>query len=430
MAAQSNGHVSAYARLVERLNRFRQGAAPTPTLYKILEILFSEHEAALVAQLPIQPFTLEDAARIWRVDAAAARKTLDDLTSHALVIDLENDEGNITYTVPPPMAGFFEFSMMRIRDDIDQPLLAELYHQYCTVEDDFLRVMFEGGDTQLGRIFINEHVIPPGVVVLDYERASEVVNTATHIGISLCYCRHKKQHVDEPCDAPLDICMSFNATAQGLIRHGFARQVDVAEGLDTLQIAHDHNLVQFGDNCREGVNFICNCCGCCCEALIAARRFETSHPLHTSNFMPTINLENCTGCGKCVNTCPVEAMTLVSAHDAAKPKRKKVRLNEDICLGCGVCARVCDSGAIAMQPREKRVFTPLTFAHRVVLAATERGQLQDLIFDRRDQWSHRALAAILGAILRLPPLKRALARQQIKSRFLEAMIDRAAPPVV
>ena len=42
------------------------------------------------------------------------------------------------------------------------------------------------------------------------------------------------------------------------------------------------NLVQFGENVREEVNFICN------------------------------------GCGKCVSLCPVEAMTLVSSNDPAK----------------------------------------------------------------------------------------------------------------
>ena len=51
--------------------------------------------------------------------------------------------------------------------------------------------------------------------------------------------------------------------------------------------------------------------------------------------------------------------------------------------------------------------------------ALERGKLQNLIFDNRVLWSHRALAAVLGAILKLPPLKQALARQQVKSRYLE-----------
>jgi ferredoxin len=424
MSHPSDSHAPAYTRLVERLNRFPQGAAPTNTLYKILNILFSEQEAALVAQLPIQPFTALDAAHIWKMDLAAARAELDGLASRAILVDVERDDGRVTYTVPPPMAGFFEFSMMRVRDDIDQKLLAGLYHQYCTVEDDFMRHMFEGGKTQLGRIFINEQVLPPSVTVMDYERATEVIKTASHAGISMCYCRHKMQHVGEACDAPIDICMTFNDTAQGLIRHGFARQVDHAEGLDLLQVAYEHHLVQFGDNAREQVNFICNCCGCCCEALIAARRFAPINPLHTTNFLPDINMDSCTGCGKCVNVCPVEAMALVSAHDSANPKKKKARLDEDICLGCGVCARVCAPRSITMREREPRVITPLTFAHRVVLAATERGQLQDLIFDRRTLWSHRALAALLGAVLRLPPVQRSLAQQQMKSRYVEALITK------
>ena len=38
--------------------------------------------------------------------------------------------------------------------------------------------------------------------------------------------------------------------------------------------------------------------------------------------------------------------------------------------------------------------------------------------------SHRALAAVLGVILKLPPLKQALASRQLKSRYLEALIVR------
>jgi hypothetical protein len=35
---------------------------------------------------------------------------------------------------PPPMAGFFEFSMMRLRTDVDQQVLGELFYQYMNVE--------------------------------------------------------------------------------------------------------------------------------------------------------------------------------------------------------------------------------------------------------------------------------------------------------
>jgi hypothetical protein len=54
--------------------------------------------------------------------------------------------------------------------------------------------------------------------------------------------------------------------------------------------------------------------------------------------------------------------------------------------------------------------------------AIERGTLQHLIFDNKVLWSHRALAGILGVILKLPPLKQALASTQVKSRYLETLV--------
>jgi formate hydrogenlyase subunit 6/NADH:ubiquinone oxidoreductase subunit I len=220
----------------------------------------------------------------------------------------------------------------------------------------------------------------------------------------------------------MSICMTFGGVADSLIRHDFAREVDVAEGLDLLQQAQEHHLVQFGENVRQDVAFICNCCGCCCEAMIAARRFGWLHPVHTSNFVPRIQLEECAGCGKCVNVCPVEAMTLVSANDPHRPNRRKAWLNEDICLGCGVCINVCPNQGLQMATRPERVITPLDSTHRTVVMAIERGMLQELIFDNQALASHRAMAAILGTILKLPPIKQSLASQQVKSRYLESLL--------
>jgi ferredoxin len=220
----------------------------------------------------------------------------------------------------------------------------------------------------------------------------------------------------------MDICMTFNSTAQSLTRHGYARVVDVREGMDLLQQAYERNLVQFGENARETVSFICNCCGCCCEAMIAARKFGILNPIHTSNFLPVIDENKCNGCGKCVNVCPVEAMTLVSTNDPQHPKMKKAKLDADLCLGCGVCMRSCSHEGLSLRSREERIITPVNSVHRVVMMAIERGDLQDLLFDNRVLWNHRALAAVLGVILRLPPIKQVMASQQVKSRYLEYLI--------
>jgi ferredoxin len=417
---------SIYDRLTERLNRFPQGAPPSESLFRILKVLFSEREAALVAALPIRPFSAARAAEIWKVGEAEARATLDALAGRALLLDWEGPDGT-QYVLPPPMAGFFEFSLMRVRGDVDQKVLAELFYQYLNVEEDFIRALFAGGETQLGRTFVHEPALPQAdepdaLHVLDFERASEVIRTATHRGVSLCYCRHKMEHVGKACDAPQDICMTFNTTAGSLVRHGHAREVSVAEGLELLHQAHERGLVQFGENVREQVSFICNCCGCCCEAMIAARRFAAAHPIHTTAFQPAVDATACTGCERCVRACPVEALSAVSANDPRQPKRTVARLDVERCLGCGVCVPTCRAGALKLVERGPRRLTPVNGAHRAVLMAIERGKLQNLVFDNQLLWSHRAMATLLGAILRLPPAKQLLATEQVRSRYLEKLL--------
>ncbi len=417
---------TAYAGLVERLNRFPQGAPPSDLLTRILQLLLDEREARLLSQVPIKPFGVSTAARIWGVPPAEARKTLDALAGRAILLDVQRD-GEPHYVLPPPMAGFFEFSLMRVRGDVDQAALSALYYQYLNVEDDFVRQLTRG-TTQLGRAFVDETALPAreGLTVLDWERASHVVRSAKAIGIGLCYCRHKMQHLGRACDAPLGVCMTFGGVARSLVAHGYARAADAAETLDLLAAARERGLVQFGENVRSGVGFVCNCCGCCCEAMVAARRFGPDRMVHTTRWQPAVAAETCDGCGRCVNACPVEAMTLVSANDPKRRQKRRARLELDRCLGCGVCVRACRTGSLTLVDRGERVLPPFNSVHRAVLMALERGNLQDLLFDDRSLASHRVLAAVLGSILDLPPVKRALATEQVRSRYLEALCSR--PP--
>jgi hypothetical protein len=53
--------------------------------------------------------------------------------------------------------------------------------------------------------------------------------------------------------------------------------------------------------------------------------------------------------------------------------------------------------------------------------AVERRKLQNLIFDNQLLLrSHRDLAAVLGGVLRLPPIKKAPVLEQVKPRYLQA----------
>lgn len=123
--------------------------------------------------MPIKPFTAKKASRIWKMDMDSTRKVLEELASRAILVDIEQN-GESVYALPPPMAGFFEFSLMRVRDDIDQKVLSELFYDYLNVEEDFIRELFTRGETQLGRTFVHEPVLSKenALHVLDYERAN------------------------------------------------------------------------------------------------------------------------------------------------------------------------------------------------------------------------------------------------------------------
>ena len=418
------GHLTsrdAYRNLEDRINWFTQGAAPSETLTKILRVLFTEKEAKWVAKLPIRPFTLKKAARLWGTTEAKAEKLLNHLCEKGLLVD-SYDRGIRKFVLPPPMIGFFEFSLMRTRGDIDQKYLSELFYQYINVEEDFIKDLFLGMDTKLGRVFVNEPVLMTEKTnhILDYERATHIIEDADFIGVGTCFCRHKNYHLGIPCklNAPMETCLTFGNVARSLAEHGgYTRPIDKSEALEILEMSYGYNLVQMGENVRERPAFMCNCCGCCCEALNAVRRFAPMQPIATTNYLPKINPDECVSCGKCEKVCPVLAIS-IQEREASVDKKKPV-IDESICLGCGVCARNCPKKAITLQRRPVEVITPVNSTHRFVLQAIEKGTLQNLVFDNQAFANHRAMAAVFGTILRLPPLKQALASRQFKSVYLD-----------
>ncbi|HCX72269.1 MAG TPA: ferredoxin [Candidatus Cloacimonas sp.] len=50
-----------------------------------------------------------------------------------------------------------------------------------------------------------------------------------------------------------------------------------------------------------------------------------------------INKETCIGCAACVETCPVEALSM---------QNDKAVVNEEECIDCGACVDACSVGAI------------------------------------------------------------------------------------
>ncbi|HEK8924807.1 TPA: DUF362 domain-containing protein [Clostridioides difficile] len=59
-----------------------------------------------------------------------------------------------------------------------------------------------------------------------------------------------------------------------------------------------------------------------------------------SDVTPVVKEKKCVGCGKCVNSCPTKAISIVD---------KKAVIDSDVCYGCGECPTVCPTRAVTIQ---------------------------------------------------------------------------------
>ena len=77
--------------------------------------------------------------------------------------------------------------------------------------------------------------------------------------------------------------------------------------------------------------------------------------------------------------------------------------------------RSCAFGQLTLEARPERAITPLNTVNRVVAMAAERGMIKELLEDNDAMGNHRIMAAVIGAIMKLPGAPRALAVAQLKS---------------
>jgi Pyruvate/2-oxoacid:ferredoxin oxidoreductase delta subunit len=417
------GHLKEeYRDLVDHLGTGQVGL-PEPKHEKswegwreILEILYTPDEARLASRMPMKPTGLKALAKRLALSEDELRPRLDAMCDKGVVMDLVHPVTKKTkYLLSPPVVGFFEFSLMRAKDSIPKKRMAEALHAYTHGDDTFAREVF-GAETVLGRAMVHETAMAnePMPDVLDFERASTIVSQAKHHAVSLCYCRHKAEHLGEACDAPMDNCLSLNAGAEFVIRRGFGRAVSKDEALAILDASRKAGLVQIADNVQNRPTYLCNCCGCCCAQLQGINEYGL-RAVNPSGFLPACDEAHCKGCSRCSRACPVTALSMVGQRAQAKRKNElRPKLDPDRCIGCGVCVGACKSGALAMH-RHGPPKIPKNAIEKAVRMAIERGRLAHLVFDEEQQ---PLLNRLLLAITHLPPAEKLLASEQLKSRFV------------
>jgi ferredoxin len=422
------GHATAkdiYKKLGEKIDSMWIRAPQKEVLYKILMELYSKEEADLIIKMPYGFSSLERIVRITGYNKTKARNLLDSLASKGLVIDIF--VRNHYMFMPSPMViGIFEFTMMRSGSGVDHKKMAELFHEYMQGDAAFYAANFSRNNhMSLMRTLPHEEGVRDEdyVEILDYEKASALVEATDRFAIGICSCRHKKQHLNEKkCEVPLNSCTSFGIAADYVIRHNFGKEISKSEMLKNLSISKEMGLVLNSDNTRRGIRFICQCCKCCCGMLQGISQFGYANTLITSSFLAEINQDKCAGCGNCAAACPIEAIkTITVTSPDAKKNKEEPKIDNEICLGCGVCTLTCKTKALELAKRKQRVIHPETTFERVMLQTLDKGTIANHLFDNPSAITQKAMRGIIGGFIRLPSVKRALMSDTLRSTFLVSM---------
>lgn len=318
------------------------GAAESPTIAKIFQMLAREDEARLLlAASP--PATLSQLAEKTGLPSERLQEMISHLFQKGLIFSVEK-EGAVRYYRVRHVPQLHDATA--VAPDAPEELLALWKHYTDTEWPEYARKI---------EAFVPQapiRVIPVNVVmetasrILAFDDVKEVVQGARTLAVTRCTCRV----IAKRCQKPVEVCIQVNRAADYAVKRGTGRAISKDEALEILKRCEDEGLVHVVDNRREVDHVICNCCKCCCmnwpPLKAGVKRFVVP-----SRFMAQVNPQECVGCGGCLERCYFDAIALDEDSQKASVDGSK-------CMGCGLCVVNCPAGAIALVEVRSEEFVP------------------------------------------------------------------------
>lgn len=321
------------ARVLDELpNKFP--ATESGIELRLLARLFTEEEASLACVMQLTAESATDIANRAGTDPKETRNTLKRMVAKGL-IDIRKGEGEFSYALRPFVVGFYEGQLPRMDAE-----MADLFEQYYReTKGGILR------DTpSLHRVIPIEKTIPFEINIHPYERATELLEGAKSWGVRDCICRVQQRLLGKNCSHPVETCLVFSNVEHAFDRSKVDRALTKEEALKILHETEEAGLVHSSGNYRDGIDYICNCCICCCGIMRGIAEFGIVSAIASSDFQIVVESDACNGCEACVGRCQFQGLRMNEGLAVANYLR---------CVGCGLCVLVCPTEALHLTRRKE-----------------------------------------------------------------------------
>ena len=328
-----------YEKLARHLDQFIVGVPFSPTLIEILKILFPGDELEMALRMSFENKTAAQLAGETGEDEATVRERLGRMAKRGTVYTEQRPGKDRTYRLLPSVVGFSETPFYAGNNTETTRALAPVWIKY--VNEEF------GGELERGmplvRVIPIAESLKDASEILPFDAIKDKLEGIKFMAVAYCPCRQMRRYVGEGCEHSLETCLHFEDMGRYMVEQGMGRQVDRDEVLKILEEATREGLVHVCDNIDGRLSTICSCCSCCCVFLQTKKAYGRDN-IARSNYVASIEVEDCAGCGTCEERCPMGA--------TAVGEDKVAIVDGATCIGCGVCVPSCSTGAAGLVLRE------------------------------------------------------------------------------
>ncbi|MCL6477009.1 MAG: 4Fe-4S binding protein [Peptococcaceae bacterium] len=336
-----------YEHLAVHLSTLGMGMPKTEDLLVILMEILTPAEAEVALLLPtrvapLETVGLDEIANNTSIPKDQLEKILDDLSEKGLLFTQTTNEGKRKYALQQVGFGFPQTFFWKGEETPQSKKMAALVAKYFN--RNVIKQSYAGTRIKPFRYIPAENSTSSGIQsVYPYHLMSTVIQKAKVFAVSHCPCRVSMRLMGKACGHPEEVCMKFDDMARYVINRGLGREISREEAFEVVRQSEEAGLVHFVDNAIDDIKHNCNCCGCACWNVGTIRRRKIPRDvLMATYFMRETNHSDCTGCGYCVEICPVAALSLNDGLPV---------VDEEWCIGCGVCVAKCPGSAAKLRLR-------------------------------------------------------------------------------